>query len=443
MSIYNKKEALVLFFGDIFFLVSVLWLSLAIRYLEIPDPDVFLKHLAPFSVLFAVWTVSYFIAGLYEKQTMLFRHKLPTLILNTQIANSVIAVLFFYFIPYLTITPKVILFIYLTLSFVFMLIWRLKLSTGFGARRKQRAILIGSGSEMHELYNEVNRNQRYTLQFVGSIDLDHADEGTIKKMFETTYAETKASVVVADLKNKKIESLLPELYSSIFKNVQFVDMYKLYMEIFDRVPLSHLRYGWFLENISPRAHLTYDILKRTMDVVISVPLCVLSLVVYPFVCLAIILDDGGRIFIRQDRVGKLNKIIHIFKFRTMMTNSDGEKIVTRIGGFLRRSRIDELPQLLNIIRGDLSLIGPRPELPEYVKVYNEEIPYYNIRHIITPGLSGWAQIYMATPPKFKIGYDETKTKLSYDLYYIKHRSFMLDVKITLLTVRTLLSRSGI
>jgi lipopolysaccharide/colanic/teichoic acid biosynthesis glycosyltransferase len=363
--------------------------------------------------------------------------------LNTQIVNSGIAVLFFYFIPYLTITPKIVLFIFLILSFALILIWRVKLSTHFGFRKKQRAILIGEGVEMRELYDEVNRNQRYALAFSTAIDLDIVGEKEIKDVFENARRETKPTFIVADFRNKKAAPLLPELYKCISENVRMIELHSLYTEIFDRVPLSHLRYDWFLENISPRAHLTYDILKRTMDFLISVPLGVISLLLYPFVFAAIKFDDGGHIFLLQDRVGKGNKIIRICKFRTMAEMLDGTKQVTRVGGLLRKTRIDELPQLWNVIRGDLSMIGPRPELPEYVKVYNEEIPYYNIRHIITPGLSGWAQIHMTKPPKFGLGYDETKTKLSYDLYYIKRRSVMLDVKIALLTIRTLLSRSGI
>ena len=126
-----------------------------------------------------------------------------------------------------------------------------------------------------------------------------------------------------------------------------------------------------------------------------------------------------------------------------MSETEKEKI-TPVGLFLRKTRIDELPQLINVLRGDISLIGPRPELPDLARVYERDIPFYNTRHLITPGLSGWAQLYQKEPPKFKmVGYDATKTKLSYDLYYIKNRSAFLDIKITLKTIKTLLSRSGV
>ncbi|OGZ06827.1 MAG: hypothetical protein A3D65_06725 [Candidatus Lloydbacteria bacterium RIFCSPHIGHO2_02_FULL_50_13] len=114
--------------------------------------------------------------------------------------------------------------------------------------------------------------------------------------------------------------------------------------------------------------------------------------------------------------------------------------ITAVGNILRKSRIDELPQLWNVLRGDLSLIGPRPEFPGLVKIYHEQIPYYNMRHLVKPGLSGWAQVHHEKPPHTL---EETKDKLAYDLYYLKNRSLALDIKIALKTVKTLLSRTGI
>ena len=170
---------------------------------------------------------------------------------------------------------------------------------------------------------------------------------------------------------------------------------------------------------------------------------------YPFVFLAIILDDRGKIFIKQERIGQNNHLVNIIKFRTMSLDDGGDgelnrqEKVTTVGAFLRASRIDELPQLWNILKGDLSLIGPRPELPKLVELYEKEISFYNVRHLIKPGLSGWAQLYQKTPPKFSTDYNQTKTKLSYDLFYIKNRSFWLDIKIALKTIKALLSRSGV
>ncbi|MBI5005161.1 MAG: sugar transferase [Candidatus Lloydbacteria bacterium] len=231
--------------------------------------------------------------------------------------------------------------------------------------------------------------------------------------------------------------------------MRFVDKYKVYEEVFDREPLSLLGDSWFLENISQAPHLIYDMFKRLMDMMISFLLGVLSLVLYPFVWIAIKLDDGGALFTYQNRVGQDKKNIRLIKFRTMTTNDQGrwgrgmKNEVTRIGKFLRKTRIDELPQLWNVLAGDISLIGPRPEFREPAEAYATQIPYYNIRYLIKPGLSGWAQIYQKEAPHHDVDIEQTREKLSYDLYYIKNRSFWLDIKIALKTVKTLLSQTGI
>lgn len=449
MTIYNKKEGAILFLGDIFFFVAALWLALTVRYLEIPSGEDFYTHLVPFSVLFGTWAASFFIAGLYGKHTLLFKSRLPTLILHTQIINSIIAVFFFYMFSYFEIAPKTILFLYLIFSFAFILLWRTRMVGYFGFRKKQKAILIGEGSEMRELYNEVNHNPHYGLTFVSSVDLDKIEGLDFEEDFLRTVYEDDVSSIVIDIKNKKIEPFLPRLYNLIFHQVRFIDMHNVYEDIFDRVPLSILRYSWFLENISARSHVIYDVMKRAMDISIGIIFGIASLIVYPFVYIAIKLDDGGSIFTLQERTGQGGKIVKLYKFRTMERNDQGkwdtdvENKVTRVGEFLRKSRIDELPQLLNVLLGDISLIGPRPEFPEPVARYQKEIPYYNVRHLIKPGLSGWAQIYHEKHPHHGVDTVETKNKLSYDLYYIKNRSLMLDIKIALLTIRTLLSRSGI
>jgi lipopolysaccharide/colanic/teichoic acid biosynthesis glycosyltransferase len=222
-------------------------------------------------------------------------------------------------------------------------------------------------------------------------------------------------------------------------------MYKIYEDIFDRVPLSLVRYNWFLENISTETRLAYDFLKRVMDLFLSISLGLVSLIFYPITYVAVKLDDKGSIFFTQERIGQNNKIFKVWKFRSMSETADesGKKYVTKAGKWVRTLRIDELPQLWNVIVGDMSMIGPRPELPELVKLYEAEIPYYDIRHLIKPGLSGWAQLYHTDPPKVVADSDKTRRKLSYDLYYIKNRSFMLDLKIALKTLKALLSRSGV
>jgi lipopolysaccharide/colanic/teichoic acid biosynthesis glycosyltransferase len=309
-------------------------------------------------------------------------------------------------------------------------------------------LLIGAGDEMKELLTEVNGNSRYDLHFVSSIDVHDFDSINIQEDVVTMVYANDIKIVAVDFSHEKITPLLPHLYNLIFSKVKFIDSHKIYEDIFDRIPLSLVTYSWFLENISISPNYTYDFLKRAMDITLSIILGLASLVFYPFVYVAIKINDGGKVFIKQERVGKDGKNFKLYKFRTYMFDEVSihgreENKITSVGTFLRKSRIDELPQLWNVLTGDISLIGPRPELPSGVVIYDKEIPYYNIRHLIKPGLSGWAQTHQDLHPHHGPEVNLTKEKLTYDIYYIKNRSFWLDIKIALKTIKSLLSRTGI
>ncbi|MBI3634229.1 MAG: exopolysaccharide biosynthesis polyprenyl glycosylphosphotransferase [Candidatus Yonathbacteria bacterium] len=454
----NRREPIILFLGDLFLFSLSLWVALTIRYASVPSFGLIKQHLVPFTALFALWVFVFFIAGLYEKHTLVFKSKLPALILNIQVINSLIAVLFFYLIPFFGITPKTVLFLHLVVSFAFLAVWRVVLVPRFGFRHRDNAILIGAGragadgsreisvkSEMQELKEEVDGNERYNFSFISSVNLDQLDGIAFQEeVVEKVYSENVSSIVI-DLKHEKANSILPSLYNLIFSNIRFLDMYKVYEEVFDRIPLSLVGYNWFLENISFSPHTMYDTLKRIMDVFIAGILGVLSLVVYPFVILAIKIEDGSPVFIKQERIGEGNRTIHLWKFRSMRGSDKGvwlspnDARVTKVGRFLRKTRIDELPQLWNVVKGDISLIGPRPDIVDLGKKLAHELPYYMVRNLIKPGLSGWAQLKQDSPPQ---SLEETRVRLAYDLYYLKNRSFLLDLIIALKTIKVLLMRMG-
>jgi exopolysaccharide biosynthesis polyprenyl glycosylphosphotransferase len=443
------KEALFLFVGDFLFYFMSLWLALSLRSGTVVTLDTYIKHAVPFGILFVLWTLVYYIAGLYDKHTLIITSRLPSVSFNAQITNSVVAVVFFYLFPAFGITPKTILFLFVIISFLVCIIWRVYGVRLLGKADRERALLIGSGDEMRELFTHVNESRSYGVEFVSSIDVDRM-EGIVvdTDIVELVYKEN-IKLIAIDFSNEKVRPLLPHLYNLMYAKVQFIDSHKIYEDVFDRIPLSLVTYSWFLEHISVSPKFTYDFLKRAFDSIVACVLGIISLIFYPFVMLAIALEDGGSPFIFQERVGQNNRLVKIIKFRTMSVNDTGEgeakrdQKITRVGKFLRASRIDELPQLWNVVKGDISLIGPRPELPNLVKLYEKEISFYNVRHLIKPGLSGWAQLYQKTPPKFATDYVETKVKLSYDLFYIKNRSFLLDIKIALKTIKVLLSRSGV
>ena len=374
--------------------------------------------------------------------------------MKVQLVNIAAGIAFFYFAP-VVITPKANLFIYFIVSTLALLLWRTAMFPVVSSSKSQIAILIGDGNDVQDLYAEVNGNARYGLSFKECIVPDSSVDGTVSAISEAV-KRSKADIVVADLHNKSIEAAMPFLYSLIFSGVQIVDASKLYEAIFDRIPLSLVGDRWLVENAGTAfgGRRVYDSTKRMMDIVVAGMIGLLSLVTYPFVCLAIKLDDGGPIFISQKRIGKDGKLIEIKKFRSMTSNDSGAYSnngnggksalkVTRVGRFIRLTRIDELPQLWSVIKGQQSLIGPRPELPSLVSVYEKDIQYYNVRHLIKPGLSGWAQIFHAKHPHHGVDKEETYNKLSYDLYYVKNRSLSLDFRIALQTVQALMSRQGV
>lgn len=447
MKILSNKIHLVLFGGDLVSFVFSLWFTLFLRYGEVPTDDVFYEHMIPFSFLFLIWIFVFFIAGLYEGWSVILSGNLARILVKVQLINTLIAIVFFYFIPSFGITPKTNLFVYIFVSSAIIFWWRFHGYFLIGAKKREDALLVGSGIDAYELKKEVDSSDHYAVRFITYIDVDAFDteDGYREEIGKNVYAN-ETSIIVAELRNPKVKKIFQTFYNLIFSGVRFLDMYEIYEEIFNRVPLSHISESWFIENISTIPKTVYDTLKRAMDIVIASVLGVISLALYPFVAIAIKLEDGGDIFITQKRIGWNNKIIKMFKFRSMKTNdggkwvSNGDKRITKVGGFLRRSRIDELPQLWNIIKGDMSLIGPRPDIYDLGLELSREIPYYTIRNIIKPGLSGWAQIQQKTPPQTL---EDTKIRLAYDFYYIKNRSLFLDVKIALKTIKTLLSRLGV
>jgi lipopolysaccharide/colanic/teichoic acid biosynthesis glycosyltransferase len=188
--------------------------------------------------------------------------------------------------------------------------------------------------------------------------------------------------------------------------------------------------------------------KRVFDVSLALALLVVAV---PLTCIAAaaLFIEGGTPFIRPERIGRGGKSIRLLKLRSMLIGDDRgdpelqkKNRVTRLGKLLRKTRVDELPQLWNVLIGELSFIGPRPEFPKIAEVYEREVPQYHMRHLIAPGLSGWAQIHDYDAPRGPADVVRTRRKVSYDLYYLKHRSFGLDLAIAIKTVRALLSFSG-
>jgi lipopolysaccharide/colanic/teichoic acid biosynthesis glycosyltransferase len=434
--------------GDLLFFCLALYISLYARALEAVSRETFLAHLYPFSLLFVAWILVYFIAGLYESRSIILaRRALSATLLVAQTVNMVIAALFFFFVPLFGIAPKTLLVIYLAVSFLLVLYWRAALFPLLGLQKTEDAILVGSGPEVGDLARVMNAAHRAPVRIAKVIP---AETPGLSSAILQAMEGTRARVIVADFTDPRVNGAFPQVYNLITRGVRFVDALPVYEELFGRIPLSVLNERWLARNISLYSQTYYDAFKRLLDIIVAIPALAVSLVFYPFIMLAIKLEDGGEAVISMPRIGQGGRVFNFYKFRSMTGNDHGKYgeggasklAVTRVGRFIRASRLDELPQLWNLLRGDLSLIGPRPELPSLVTLYEGEIPYYGVRHLIKPGISGWAQLYHHADPHHKAAVEDTRDKLSYDLYYLKHRSFLLDVVIAMKTVRRLLLKGN-
>jgi lipopolysaccharide/colanic/teichoic acid biosynthesis glycosyltransferase len=454
----RARELLILITGDIVCFIASLYLMLSIRYMAIPDADLLTDHFGPFVILTGVWLFIFYIAGLYDKHTVFLKSLLFSRILNTQFVNMLIGALLFLILPF-GIAPKVNLVIYFIISVILVTLWRLKLFNYFSPKNRHKAILIADGDEAIELVDEINNNDRYNYSFVRIIDNTTAAN---TKDFETKLLELidkeNISIIVANPTGDHMERIMPTVFDLAFLKFEFtfLDFYKVYEDTFDRVPLSALRYDWFISHVSQSKSLAYDVLKRVFDIFVSAILLILLGFLMPFILLAMRVESKGPVFITQDRIGRHNKPVKVYKIRTMTANdSDSgtwlqedekrENVITKVGAFLRKTSIDELPQCITIMKGEMSLVGPRNDIVGLGNRLAEEIPYYNIRNFVKPGVTGWAQTHQhymednISPQSI----EESRQRLAYDLYYVKNRSMMLDIEIALRTMKTLLSRFGI
>lgn len=453
MTFAGRYRTTLLFLGDIVIFFATLWLTLLVRYLELPSDDLFNSHIAAFLPLFVVWLLIFYMAGLYGKRIILFKSALFGVILRIQLANIIFAALYFFFAPGIDIAPKTNLFLYLVISLGFILVWRLYIFPHVTRPlSRERAALIGSGPEVKGLAEEVNGNHRYQLMF--PIVESPKDLCADYQAFTKRLTDENISLLVVDANDDTIRPFLPKLYELAFVSPGYAvaDFHQVYEEVFDRVPLSLLQYDWFLKNVSAASSFFYPVVKRCIDIVGGLSMGIITVVATPLVALAMCIEGPGPIFIAQDRIGQFGKRVKSYKFRSMRLNKAAsnewtteekkDNPITRVGNFLRRTSLDEFPQFINILSGEISLIGPRNDVEGLGKRLGEELPYYSIRYIVKPGITGWAQINQQyeqgniSPQSI----EETKVRLAYDFYYIKNRSVALDIVIALKTVKRMLFR---
>ncbi|HYU79388.1 MAG TPA: TIGR03013 family XrtA/PEP-CTERM system glycosyltransferase, partial [Vicinamibacterales bacterium] len=387
-------------------------------------------------------------ADLYDLRLLGERRELFTRLLHALASASLILAAIYFWFPALIIGRGV--FVVAAVMVIALTIgWRLAFEwTSRRVRPSERLLLVGTSDAAISLATEMHsRRHELGVEIVGFIDPDPARVGSpvlnpgVIGAIEDIPAIVRARQVdrvVVSLSDARGKLPMDKLLELRLDGVNFDHLASIYEEYTGKIAVENLRPSWLIFSQGFRKTRTLTAAKRTLDVVVAGVGFVLTLPLMALVALAIKLTSPGGVFYHQRRVGQHGQVFVVHKFRSMREDAEaatgavwaskeGDTRVTPIGGLLRRTRLDELPQLWNVLRGDMSFVGPRPERPEFVGSLTHQIPYYGQRHIVRPGITGWAQVkytYGATA-------EDALQKLQYDLYYIKNLSIAFDLFIIL------------
>jgi sugar transferase (PEP-CTERM system associated) len=448
-------------------LVGFAFVAAMIARLGASDTSVQLSYEQGFFKIFVVSatviTCMYYF-DLYDSSILSNRRELASRLIQVLGSVCILLAIFYYVYPPLQLGRGIFL-IGIALVAVILLLWRgLFLAINSLPQFSERALILGDGPLAAPLIRELGSRPELGLRVVSHIlaagdengGLDSQGRESIagplgalsgEELSQAVESQRVNRVIVAmgDRRGKLPVQLLLALKS---QGVLIQDGTDVYEAVTGKVPIESLRLSWLL--FSPGFHVSrfLVIYKRLASIVASIIGLLLSLPLLPFVALAIKLTSPGPLFYKQKRVGQNGAVFFCYKFRTMRADAeadtgatwatDDDPRITRVGGFLRVSRLDEIPQLWNVLRGDMSLVGPRPERPEFVDGLSREIPLYHLRHAIRPGITGWAQVRY----RYGSSLEDAKEKLRYDLFYIKNMSPGLDLLIFLQTIKIILLGRG-
>ncbi|MBX4211233.1 MAG: sugar transferase [Candidatus Yanofskybacteria bacterium] len=446
------KKFLVLM--DLILLYASLVLTIFIRYPE-QFGFQFKLHLLPFSILFLLWLGAFYISNLYDKQLSRNDINFYSALARASLFAIALSIAFFYLIPLYGITPRTNLVIFTIIFSLLILIARTTVNNVREKGFKRSLLLVGANTQSLELAQYIRHNPQlgYSLRAIININqtpIENLQEYQILEGIEAIkdiLHQEHIQTVVLSPEAYQTPELIEIFFGALGKGIVFHSLPYFYEHLTGRVPLSMLTHVWFLENIKGGRKQLYEMAKRGFDIMGALVLGIPTIVLLPIISLTARWKSPGPIFYRQLRLGQSEKPFTMIKFRTMHTNAEKDGAVwtqendpriTRIGKFLRKTRLDELPQLWNILKGEMSFVGPRSERPEFHEQLIAEVPYYKERYLIKPGATGWAQLQKS----YYASVTDTKEKLQYDLYYIKNRSFLLDLGILLKTINLVLRAGG-
>jgi len=450
-----KQTIYILLLGD--FINSSLALVLAglIRFGSTYNPAALFKESLPAVATFVVVLLfsSYF-SELYDRERLLNRIELLLRIAVVLVLSFFILSIVYYLLPSLLL-GRGLLFVALLifgalqylhhrliqLSRLFPLLAKRVMILGVGPLAESMAKLIHAGGSNYTFAGFINPVNELALAGDGQV------VGTLDELSEAIKRE-KAQKLVVSLTERRGIMPVKDILSCKLGGLEVVDAVSFYEQMTGKLLIENIQPSWFIYSNGFRVTNLMRVQKRVFDLIFSLFGLLCAAPVFPLVALLVKLDSPGPVFFNQLRVGEMEKSFQVHKFRTMRQDAENQTgavwavkndpRITRIGRFLRKTRLDEIPQLFNVLKGDMSFVGPRPERPEFVEKLQKIIPYYSKRHFVKPGVTGWAQV------KYCYGASEEDAleKLRYDLYYIKNYSLMLDLEIVLDTIKVVLFQRG-
>jgi sugar transferase (PEP-CTERM system associated) len=412
------------------------------------------------SLIAVVLQVCLHYCDLYDFRTLKDRRGVVTGLIQALGVASLVLALIYYWIPELIIGRGVFI-IGSAITIALVAGWRIAfewLSLRVGPA--ERLLIVGTSDAAIALARELyDRRQELGVELVGFVDVDRERVGmslinpgvvgTIADIPQLTRTR-KVDRVVVSLGDARGRLPMDDLLQMKLKDgVRFDHLASVYEEYTGRIAVENLRPSWLIFSSGFRKTRRAAAAKRTLDFVLSVIALVLAAPILLASAIAIRLTSPGPVFYHQRRVGRDGRIFTIHKLRSMFVDAEArtgavwaragnDPRVTPVGRFLRRTRFDELPQLWNVLKGDMSWVGPRPERPEFIEALSEQVPFYGQRHVVRPGLTGWAQVRYS----YAADVDGSFEKLQYDLFYIKHQSIAFDLFILLETIKTVAVRRG-
>jgi len=417
-------------------------------------------QILPKAILIAlVFQLSLHLNDIYNfHYTQALKEYIIRLIQALFMATLVLSVIFF--VNPILIVGRGVFILTLIFSAAFLIVWRTLLRMYFGKRHPStNLVILGTGKLARDAVQEILRRPELGIRVVGFVDdspqllgMSIINPKVIGNYEDLTklVADHKVDRIVVGLPDRRGKLPIKDLLDLKTRGVAIEEVTTFYERVAGKIPLENLKPSWMVFNSGFTVSRRLLIEKRIISIVASFLLMLLFSPIILLLLALIKLDSTGPVFYRQKRVGQDGKIFVLWKFRSMVADaevntgpvwSDGaekDPRITRIGRFMRRNRLDELPQLFNVFKGDMSFVGPRPERPNFVQQLTETIPFYSLRHIVKPGITGWAQINYT----YANTLDQAMEKLQYDLFYIKNMSWILDALIMLQTVKTVLVKEG-